>query len=198
MKRLWILTLGAAAFAASTSAQDAPKKPEPADHAAQMQRHDSHDDMLKPKVPTLLTGYGVGGFAVTTSVPQAQAFFSNGMELGAAFAHSAAGAAMEHAVMLDPACAMCKWGEALVEGPTINYGKDKKERKPLFALAARSRSRGDPARHRERTRTDRRAGRTLPPRRSAQGRRGLCPGDAAGRGDSFPRTTRSPSSPPMR
>ncbi|MGZ3256625.1 MAG: hypothetical protein ACXU68_07625 [Croceibacterium sp.] len=134
MKRLWILALGAAAFAASASAQDAPKKPEVADHAAQMPAH-SHDDMLKPKVPMLLTGYGVGGFAVTTSVPQAQAFFSNGMELGAAFAHSAAGAAMEHAVMLDPACAMCKWGQALVEGPTINYGKDKKERKPLFALA---------------------------------------------------------------
>ena len=57
------------------------------------------------------------------------------MELGSAFAHSAAGAAMEHAVMLDPACAMCKWGEALVEGPTINYGKDKDERRPLLALA---------------------------------------------------------------
>jgi hypothetical protein len=42
---------------------------------------------------------------------------------------------MEHAVMLDPACAMCKWGQALVEGPTINYGKDKAERKPLYALA---------------------------------------------------------------
>jgi len=37
--------------------------------------------------------------------------------------------------MLDPDCAMCKWGEALVEGPTINYGKDKDERKPLYALA---------------------------------------------------------------
>jgi hypothetical protein len=42
---------------------------------------------------------------------------------------------MEHAVALDPACAMCKWGQALVEGPTINYGKDKKERRPLYALA---------------------------------------------------------------
>jgi len=142
MKRLLLSTLGAAALAASGSAQDAPRKPEPADQAAQMPApthsgHDahSHDDMLVPRVPTLLTGYGVGGFAVTTSGPQAQAFFSNGMELGAAFAHSAAGAAMEHAVMLDPACAMCKWGQALVEGPTINYGKDKKERKPLYALA---------------------------------------------------------------
>jgi tetratricopeptide (TPR) repeat protein len=135
--RIW---LAAAAIALSSpgAAQDAPTKPEPADHAAQMPAaHDahSHEDTLKPKVPTLLTGYGVGGFAVTTAVPQAQAFFSNGMELGAAFAHSAAGAAMEQAVALDPACAMCKWGQALVEGPTINYGKDKAERKPLYALA---------------------------------------------------------------
>jgi tetratricopeptide (TPR) repeat protein len=130
--------VASAALASAGVAQDAPKKPEPADNAAQMPAaHDahSHDDMLKPKVPTLLTGYGVGGFAVTTSVPQAQAFFSNGMELGAAFAHSAAAAAMEQAAALDPNCAMCKWGQALVEGPTINYGKDKDERKPLLALA---------------------------------------------------------------
>ena len=142
MKRHWMAAMASAALAGALCsgalAQDAPNKAEPADHAAQMPAaHDahSHDDNLKPKVPTLLTGYGTGGFAITTAVPQAQAFFSNGMELGAAFAHSAAGAAMEHAVALDPACAMCKWGQALVEGPTINYGKDKKERKPLLALA---------------------------------------------------------------
>jgi hypothetical protein len=133
-----VAPIGATACASRAVAQDTPPGPEPPDHAAQMPAsHDahSHDDNLKPRVPTLLTGYGVGGFTVTTAVPEAQAFFSNGMELGAAFAHSAAGAAMEHAVMLDPACAMCQWGQALVEGPTINYGKDKDERKPLYALA---------------------------------------------------------------
>jgi len=138
MRRYWTMAIGVAALGAAASAQDHPATAEPADHAAQMPAaHDahSHDDSLKPKVPTLLTGYGGGGFAITTSVPEAQAFFSNGMELGAAFAHSAAAAAMEHAVELDPACAMCKWGEALVEGPTINYGKDKHERKPLRILA---------------------------------------------------------------
>ena len=142
MRRLWTLAVAAAAFASAAAPQSPPLKPEPADHAAQMPAPSSsghgthsHDDNLKPKVPTLLTGYGGGGFAITTAVPQAQAFFANGMELGAAFAHSAAGAAMEHAAMLDPACAMCKWGEALVEGPTINYGKDAAERKPLLALA---------------------------------------------------------------
>jgi len=115
-------------------AQDHPAAPEHADHAAAMPAH-AHDDTIAPKVPTLLEGYGVGGFPITTRVPQAQAFFSNGMELGAAFAHSAAVAAMKEAVRLDPACAMCKWGQALVDGPTINYGKDAEERRPLSALA---------------------------------------------------------------
>ena len=155
--RLWLAAMGTATLATAAFAQDAPRKLEPADHAARMPAgHDahSHDDNLKPKVPTLLTGYGGGGFTITTAVPQAQAFFSNGMELGAAFAHSAAGAAMEHATMLDPDCAMCKWGEALVEGPTINYGKDKDERKPLYALAREAEaqaSRNGTARERELT-----------------------------------------------
>ena len=144
MRRSLAPVIGAALLAAAASAQDHPNAPEAADHVLQVpadpaaappaEAH-AHDDMLKPRVPTLLTGYGVGGFTITTAVPEAQAFFSNGMELGAAFAHSAAGAAMEHAVELDPACAMCKWGQALVEGPTINYGKDADERKPLYALA---------------------------------------------------------------
>ena len=97
--------------------------------------HSQHTDTIAPKTATLLEGYGDGGFAITTQVPQAQAFFANGLELGAAFAHTAAIDAMKEAVRLDPACGMCKWGEALVSGPTINYPKSADERRPLFALA---------------------------------------------------------------
>ena len=95
----------------------------------------SHDDMAVPKTPTLLTGYGKGGFAIATPVPAAQAFFANGLELGAAFAHRAAIDAMAEAVRLDPACAMCLWGKAMLSGPTINYGRNAEARKPLLAMA---------------------------------------------------------------
>ena len=138
-------------FASAAAAQDRPASPEPADHAAQVPApapapaaapqseaaadHASHTDDAKPKTAQLLPGYGNGGFAITTSVPPAQAFFSNGLELGAAFAHKAAVAAMEEAVRLDPACAMCKWGQAYLTAPTINFGATAEERVPLLKLA---------------------------------------------------------------
>ena len=43
------------------------------------------------------------------------------MELAFAFEHKAAKMAMAEAVRLDPACVMCAWGNAWVNGPTINY-----------------------------------------------------------------------------
>lgn len=120
------------------TAEGAAKAAEP-EHANHAGGH-SHDDNAVPKVPTLLAGYGNGGFAVTTKVPAAQAFFSNGMELGAAFAHKAAVAAMGEAVRLDGTCAMCLWGEALVSGPTINYGSEPKERAPLLVMARKAKA----------------------------------------------------------
>lgn len=111
------------------SAQDLPKAT-PAAETAHPDGH-NHTDQAAPKRPELLTGYGNGGFAVTGAQPQAQAFFSNGMELAAAFAHKASIQAMEEAVRLDPKCAMCHWGLAYASGPTINYGSDRKERDRL-------------------------------------------------------------------
>lgn len=108
-------------------AETAPDQHHAASHA--------HDDTVVPARPMLLDGYGDGGFAITTQVPQTQAFFANGLELNAAFAHPAAVAAMQEAVRLDPDCGMCKWGQALADGPTINYRKDAKERVELLKLA---------------------------------------------------------------
>jgi len=86
----------------------------------------------------LLTGYGTGGFAVATASPQAQAYFDNGMQLGHAFAHKPAIAAFQQAERLDPACAMCAWGEAWARGPTINYDISPQDQAALAGLADRA------------------------------------------------------------
>ncbi len=146
-----LMTAAALAAAAPLLAQPGPASPEPADHALQTpapaapvseaaaETH-AHTDSLAPKEATLLPGYGDGGFAITTAVPEAQAYFSNGLELGTAFAHTAAVAAMEEAVRRDPACAMCLWGQALVTAPTINFGADEDQRAELLALARQARA----------------------------------------------------------
>jgi len=95
--------------------------------AAQGMSHKDHGDMAAPKTPMILNGYGDGGFKITTANPKAQAYFDNGMQLDAAFAHKAAHEAMEESVRLDPQCAMCRWGLAWVSGPTINFTKSEDE-----------------------------------------------------------------------
>lgn len=132
--------LGAAALMLCSlpgQAQDTPKVT-PAAEAAHPDGHD-HSDKAAPKTAQLLPGYGNGGFPVTAANPQAQAYFSNGMELAAAFAHKASIVAMAEAVRLDPACAMCLWGLAYASGPTINYGSDADDRVRLYTLLGKAR-----------------------------------------------------------
>ena len=119
-------------FSAGTALADppVPNSEQASDHGGM-----SHADMAAPKTPQLLEGYGNGGFAITTKVPKAQAFFDNGMALAHAFAHQAAIGAMKEAVRLDPSCAMCLWGQAWAAGPTINYGKSEAETEELSGLA---------------------------------------------------------------
>ena len=121
MRSIWL----AAALAGLTAA------PLP----AQSPMHMDHGDSTAPKTPMLLDGYGSGGFKITTSNPQAQAFFNNGMQLAHAFAHKAAIEAMTEAVRLDPNCAMCLWGQAWTSGPTINFGKSEDEVAKLAEMA---------------------------------------------------------------
>jgi len=130
--RLLPLPLLACALAAGAALADPPA---PSTHPDGPGAGMRHDDMAAPKTPRIMPGYGTGGFPVTTRVPQAQAYFDNGMQLAHAFAHKASIAAMAEAVRLDPACAMCLWGEAWASGPTINYGKTEAELQPLAAMA---------------------------------------------------------------
>lgn len=100
--------------------------------------HPDHSAMSQPAIVKLLQNYGNGGFPIATSVPEAQAFFDNGVELAFAFAHQEAIDAMAEAVRLDPECAMCHAGHAYALGPTLNYGKPMEERKEPLAAAKRA------------------------------------------------------------
>ena len=70
--------------------------------------------------PPLYDDLGTLHVPVSTKHPKAQAYFDQGMRLLFAFNHAEAAAAFRAAQGLDPACAMCHWGEALVLGPNIN------------------------------------------------------------------------------
>jgi tetratricopeptide (TPR) repeat protein len=73
---------------------------------------------------TLLTGLGDYHFPVTTRQPQVQRWFDQGLMLTFGFNHDAAERSFLKATELDPGCAMCWWGAALVLGPHVNGGMD--------------------------------------------------------------------------
>ncbi|QDE81974.1 MULTISPECIES: hypothetical protein [Myxococcus] len=68
----------------------------------------------------LLDGLGTHERQVTTASPQAQAFFNQGLRLAYGFNHDEAARSFARATQLDPTCAMCFWGVALVLGPNYN------------------------------------------------------------------------------
>jgi tetratricopeptide (TPR) repeat protein len=74
--------------------------------------------------PVLMDNLGNMQYRVTTSSPEAQQFFDQGLRLAYAFNHAEAVRAFRKARTLDPGCAMCWWGEALVLGPNINAPMD--------------------------------------------------------------------------
>ena len=75
---------------------------------------------LSDSAPPLWDNLGSLHYPVTTANPLAQTFFDQGLRLAYAFNHAEARRAFHHAQRLDPGCALCYWGEALVLGPNIN------------------------------------------------------------------------------
>jgi len=75
---------------------------------------------------------------IGSRVPEAQRYFDQGLRMAYGFNHEAAGRAFAEAERLDPQCAMCVWGQALVLGPNINLPMDPEAAKDATALAARA------------------------------------------------------------
>ena len=65
-------------------------------------------------------GLGSHHMPITTSNPQTQKFFDQGVNLMFGFNHAEAIRSFREAARLDPACAMCWWGMAFALGPNIN------------------------------------------------------------------------------
>jgi hypothetical protein len=66
---------------------------------------------------------GLGSYTrtITTSSPEAQRYFNQGLAFLHGFNHGAAIRSFQQAAELDPECAMAHWAIALASGPHINY-----------------------------------------------------------------------------
>jgi tetratricopeptide (TPR) repeat protein len=108
-----------------------------------------------PAVPplvgaTLLEGLGDYTFPVTSSHPQVQRWFDQGLMLTYGFNHDAAERSFLKAAQLDPECAMCWWGAALVLGPHVNSGMDPANNGKAWTRLQRARELAPQASERER------------------------------------------------
>ena len=72
-----------------------------------------------PAVP-LYDNIGSHQHRITTSSPDAQKYFDQGLAFAYAFNHAEAIRAFRHAAELDRDCALCHWGIAFALGPNIN------------------------------------------------------------------------------
>jgi tetratricopeptide (TPR) repeat protein len=87
---------------------------------------------------------------VTTSSELAQRYFDQGLILSYAFNHAEAARSFREATRLDPDCAMCWWGVALVMGPNINAPMDAKDAAEARAASGKAVAAAEKASERER------------------------------------------------
>lgn len=83
--------------------------------------------------PPLWKDLGSLTYKISTASPEAQSYFDQGFRLSANFNHAEARRAFRKAQSLDPTCAMCFLGEALVLGPNINVPMDPAANAPAVA-----------------------------------------------------------------
>ena len=120
---LLVVVAFAAGFACTTTTVAPPPAPAPA--AAAPAAPPAPDEPLPTPIgATLLDGLGTYHRVITTTSPDAQRWFDQGLMLSYGFNHDAAERSFLKATELDPDCAMCWWGAALVLGPHVNATMD--------------------------------------------------------------------------
>lgn len=104
----------------------------------------------------LFDGMGDHHHPITTSDPDAQRYFDQGLVIDFAFNHAESVRSFRAAERLDPECAMCYWGEALALGPNINVTSNGKvvmsddDRRSAYAAIRKAQSLADNATGKER------------------------------------------------
>jgi hypothetical protein len=79
---------------------------------------------LAPVGANLIEGLGDYSMPVTAKSPEVQRWFDQGLAMTYGLNHDAAERSFLKAAELDPDCAMCWWGSALVLGPHVNATMD--------------------------------------------------------------------------
>jgi tetratricopeptide (TPR) repeat protein len=90
--------------------------------------------------PPLWNDLGSLTYPITTANAEAQKYFDQGLKMAANFNHAEARRAFQKAQRLDPNCAMCFLGEALVLGPNINVPMDPEANAPAIAALKKAQS----------------------------------------------------------
>ena len=106
-------------------------------------KHYEHAPEAEKPAPTgelapRLQNLGRHTFRVATKSRQAQLFVNQGVNLAYGFNHAEAGRAFREAARLDPDCAMCYWGQALVLGPNINVPMTPEDEPKALELAQKA------------------------------------------------------------
>ena len=105
------------------------------DTPVQSQTHGDHSGHAADARPVLYDSLGSYSYKITTTSPDTQRWFDQGLRLMYGFNHQEAQRAFKEAARLDPRCAMCYWGIAMTEGGNYNHPTDaEREAKALAAV----------------------------------------------------------------
>ena len=102
----------------------------------------------EPRSP-LYNNLGKLHHEITTTSPEAQSYFNQGLTLSYAFNHAEAIRSFKQAIAIDPDCAMCYWGVAFALGPNINAPITPDAAKEAFDAIGQARQRSAKASARE-------------------------------------------------
>ncbi len=112
--------------------------------------HDTESQVVEGQTAPRLQNLGDYSHPITTQAPRAQLFFDQGLRLAYGFNHPEAFRSFQEAARLDPDCAMCYWGMALVLGPNINAPMNPEDEAVALSTVQRALSLREKAGERER------------------------------------------------